>query len=421
MSPTDVFVAKVDPQGAGLVYCGCVGGLSEDGCNNSQSLALDGNGCAYITGWTGSTEATFPVNKGPDLTYNGGCDVFIAKVAASGQNLEYCGYIGGSYYEWGSAVAVDKAGNAYVTGATFSTHVATTQQPIPFPVTVGPDLTYNGGKGDAFIAKVTPTGTALVYCGYIGGLYDDGCDAVALDDLGRAYVGGGTYSMQTSFPVQNGPDSTFNGDWGDAYVALVRASGTGLDYCGYIGGGQMERIFGIAVDASRNAYVTGSTSSDESSFPVKIGPDLTYNDGQMSPFRAGDTFVAKIANTDLTGGGRTGMGGTVTLQVAASNDAGFPYQVGSSLGIGPIPIDSRWLNLSPDDLLRVTVTDLWPWIFSGYRGVLDSRGRAQAAIHIPNLPPLIGTRIHSAFVTVDPVAPSGVRSISNTFSFSITK
>ena len=62
-----------------------------------------------------------------------------------------------------------------------------------------------------------------------------------------------------------------------------------------------------------------------------------------------------------------------------------------------------------------------PAIFTGYRGVIDSRGQAQAAIHIPNMPALIGVRLHSAFVTLSPSAPSGIRSISNTFLFSIAK
>jgi hypothetical protein len=121
----------------------------------------------------------------------------------------------------------------------------------------------------------------------------------------------------------------------------------------------------------------------------------------------------------LTGASRIGT--TVSLALTAAEDGGLGYQVGSSMGTGPIPIDYRLIGLSPDVLLGVSVSDLWPWIFSGYRGVLDSRGQAQAAIHIPNLPPLVGTRIHTAFVTLDPQAPSGIKSIGNTVSFVIAK
>ena len=95
--------------------------------------------------------------------------------------------------------------------------------------------------------------------------------------------------------------------------------------------------------------------------------------------------------------------------------------MGTSLGTGPIHIDTRKLDLSPDNLLLVTVNNYWPWIFSGYRGIIDSKGQAKATINIPSIPALIGTHIHSAFVTLDPQAPSGIKSISNTYSFSITK
>jgi hypothetical protein len=132
--------------------------------------------------------------------------------------------------------------------------------------------------------------------------------------------------------------------------------------------------------------------------------------------------VAKVALTRLQGDTSFArLATTLTFTLMATNDAGLPYQLGSSLGTGPIPIGTRQLDLSPDNLLLVTVNNYWPWIFSGYRGVIDSKGQAQATIHIPNQPALAGVRVHSAFVTLDPAAPSGVRSISDTFSFTITK
>ena len=123
---------------------------------------MDSSGNAYVTGYTSSDQASFPVTVGPDLTYNGGTDdAFVAKVNTAGTALLYCGYIGGSDYDYGYGIAVDSAGNAYVTGCTLSGQTC-------FPVNVGPDLTYNGGP-DAFVAKVNAAGTALFYCGYIGG------------------------------------------------------------------------------------------------------------------------------------------------------------------------------------------------------------------------------------------------------------
>jgi hypothetical protein len=132
------------------------------------------------------------------------------------------------------------------------------------------------------------------------------------------------------------------------------------------------------------------------------------------------TGLASFAAARIVASGAPRPGATVKLSLSAAYDAGLPYQVGSSLGTGPIPIDRRVLGLSPDDLLVVSVGGFWPSIFAGYRGVLDGGGQGAAAIHIPGSPLLVGQRIHSAFVTVSPSAPSGVKSISNTESFTIT-
>jgi hypothetical protein len=146
----------VDP--VTLISCGYIGGSSVDA---GYAVAVDTAGSAYVTGSTTSTQATFPATVGPDLTHNSGNDVFVAKVTADGTALDYCGYIGGAGNEDGRGIAVDAAGNAYVTGGTNSNQAS-------FPVIVGPDLTLNGYR-DAFVAKVNAAGTALDYCGYIGG------------------------------------------------------------------------------------------------------------------------------------------------------------------------------------------------------------------------------------------------------------
>ena len=270
----------IDP--AVLVYCGYIGGSSTD---QGFSIAVDAAGNAYVVGLTLSTEATFPVTVGPDLTYNGDPrDTFVAKVKADGMGLVYAGYIGGSGNDRGRGIAVDSAGNAYVTGFTNSTQAT-------FPVTVGPDLTYNGGDYDVFVAKVKADGTGLAYSGYIGGTGSDELgfgSGIAVDTAGNAYVTGYTDSTQATFPVTVGPDLTYNGGGSDAFVAKVKADGTGLAYAGFIGGSAYEDGYGIAVDSAGNAYVTGYTASTEATFPVTVGPDLTYNGGYHN------AFVAKV-------------------------------------------------------------------------------------------------------------------------------
>ncbi len=260
----DVFVAKVNAAGTGLIYCGYIGGSGyEKGCG----IAVDTLGCTYVTGLTESAQTTFPVTVGPDLAFNGGSfDVFTAKINIDGTALDYCGYIGGNNYEYGNGIAVDASGCAYITGYTASTQ-------SDFPVTVGPNLTHSGFM-DAFVAKVKADGTALDYCGYIGGNNYEYGNGIAVDTAGCAYIVGETKSQHASFPVVTGPDLTSNGEY-DAFVAKVKADGTGFHYCGYIGGSSSDLGIRIAVDASGCAYIIGETVSDETTFPVAIGPDLT--------------------------------------------------------------------------------------------------------------------------------------------------
>jgi hypothetical protein len=142
---TDAFVAKVNAAGAGFVYAGYIGGSSTD---LGHGIAVDSARNAYVTGETSSTQASFPDKGGPDTTHNGNADAFVAKVNAAGKALIYAGYIGGTPSEFGRGIAVDSAGNAYVTGETSSTQAT-------FPEKVGPDLTHNGNT-DAFVAKVSP-------------------------------------------------------------------------------------------------------------------------------------------------------------------------------------------------------------------------------------------------------------------------
>ncbi len=314
-APVDAFVAKVNAAGTSLLYCGYIGGDDDD---EGYGIAVDGSGNAYVTGLTASTEATFPVTVGPGLTYNGGpVDAFVAKVNAAGTSLLYCGYIGGDDDDEAFGIAVDGSGNAYVTGRTASTEAT-------FPVSVGPDPTYNGGLYDAFVAKVNAAGDALVYCGYIGGNSFDEGFAIAVDSSGNAYVTGDTASTEASFPVTVGPYLTYNGGSGDAFVAKVNAAGNGLTYCGYVGGSGSETAWGVAVDSSGNAYLAGETSSTEADFPVAVGPYLTYNGGSA------DAFVAKVnaAGTVLAYCGYIGGSGVDTAHGIAVDSAGNAYVAG---------------------------------------------------------------------------------------------
>jgi hypothetical protein len=478
----DGFVAKVNAQGTALVYCGYIGGSSLD---DAFDVATDSRGNAFVAGRAGSDETSFPVRIGPSLSYRGGYhDGFVARVNTAGTGLDYCGYIGGASFDHVTGIAVDGSGRAYVHGYTESKDL---------PVKVGPDLTHNGGA-DRFVAKVEASGKSLVYCGYVGGKGADGeygsRPKIAVDAMGRAYVTGETKATQATFPVKLGPDLTHGGQapmsngW-DAFVARINAQGTGFEYCGYLGGPHDDHGTGIAVDAAGNAYVCGYTASTESTFPVKVGPDLTHNNpttgfdafvvkvnsqgtgivyggyvgGSADDFGQGiavtpqgeafvagytsgstektfpekvgpdltyngmsDAFVARISRHDeLTAAGNAQPGGTVSLALDMAASPGLAYCLGTALGSGPIPIDTRWIGLDADGLLVASTGGLLPAIFQGYAGRLDRQGKASAAIHLPNESNLVGTDLHSAFVTLDPSWPSAIRSISQTCSFRIVR
>ncbi|HEX7957350.1 MAG TPA: SBBP repeat-containing protein, partial [Pyrinomonadaceae bacterium] len=197
--------------------------------------------------------------------------------------LVYSTYLGGGgSNDTAHGVAVDSAGNAYITGETISTD---------FPTTAGAvQTTFGGFNYDAYVTKLNPTGTAIVYSTYLGGRDRDQGYDVAVDAGGNAYVVGGTLS--DNFPVTPGAfqpvygGGTYaNGLGGDAFVAKLNATGTALLYSTYLGGGAAEEAWGVAIDAAGNAYVAGGTWSDN--FPVL---------NALQPARRGDRdgFVTKL-------------------------------------------------------------------------------------------------------------------------------
>jgi hypothetical protein len=267
---------------------------------------------------TGFTNsASFSENLGPDLANAGNGDAFVAKVSADGSALIYIVYIGGSNADDGRSIAVDSEGNAYIVGKTKSDQTS-------FPVKSGPDPTYNGGTGDAFVAKVNAAGTDLVYAGYIGGDDSEEPHDIAVDAAGNAYVTGWTGSDETTFPVKpkDGRLGVYGGG-GDAFVAKVTVDGRDLEYAGYIGGMNSDTGYGIAVEGAGIAYVAGRTDSSEGTFPVNYGPGLIYNGG-------GDAFVARVMvdGRDLEYAGYIGGDGVDAALSVAFDAAGCAYVTG---------------------------------------------------------------------------------------------
>jgi len=268
----DAFVAKLNANGTALVYATYLGGSGDDG---GKGIAVDGAGHAYVTGDTFSPD--FPTTPGalrPSL--GGSRDAFVAQLDAGGTALVYSTYLGGGHWDSGNGIAVDGAGHATVTGATYSTD---------FPTTPGALQSSYGGSEDAFVARLDAGGTALVYSTYLGGYSEDDGTGIAVDGAGHAYVTGDTASPD--FPTTPGAlQPGYGGGAYDTFVAKLNAGGTALVYSTYLGGGHWDSGNGIAVDGAGHATVTGWTDS----------PDFPTTPGALQSSYGGseDAFVARL-------------------------------------------------------------------------------------------------------------------------------
>ncbi len=256
----DAFVAKLNASGTALIYSTYLGGgLPYLGGNpeSGTSIAVDSTGNAYVTGQTRS--ADFPVTPGA-LRTTCGCgtyisDAFVTKLNPSGSALVYSTYLAGSSNDIGYGIALDGAGNAYVTGVTSSSD---------FPAANAAQAAYGGGN-DAFVAKLNATGTALLYSTFLGGSGDDAGRGIAVRSDGSASLTGTTTSA--NFPLASAYQSVFGGG-ADAFVTTLSAAGS-LSSSTYLGGSGNDYGYGIALDSAGDAYVAGSTAS--TNFPTTTG------------------------------------------------------------------------------------------------------------------------------------------------------
>src|SRR6266480_1519865 len=261
----------IDPT---LFYSTYLGGSGED---LGLGIAADGAGNAYVTGETLSTVFPGASSSTIQSSNGGGIDAFVAKFNAGGTALVYSTYLGGSSDDLGFGIAVDAAGNAYVTGETGSTdfHGASSSM----------IQSSNGGGFDAFVAKFNAGGTALVYSTYLGGSGDEVGQGIAVDAAGHAYVTG--FTVSTNFPTTAGAFQIDNAGSADAFVTKLNPAGSApLVYSTYLGGSDPDVGQGIAVDAAGNAYVTGNTVS--TNFPTTAGVFQIDNAG------GADAFVTKL-------------------------------------------------------------------------------------------------------------------------------
>ena len=266
---SDGFLLKIDPTGTRLEYATYFGGSNWD---YAYGIAVDASGNAYVTGVTWS--ADFPTRNALQSAMAGRSDAFVAKFNAAGSAVVYSTYLGGAGVESINAIAVDRAGRAYVTGATSS---------INFPVVNALQPAKRGNSGsstDVFIAKLDASGAALVYSTYLGGDGDDTGTGIAIDAGGNAYVAGSVTSQD--FPTLHARQPAYGGR-GDAFIAKIAPGGT-LLYSTYLGGSDRDQATAIAVTAGGRSYVTGSTRSLD--FPSVNAHKAT--NGQSTVYRSID-------------------------------------------------------------------------------------------------------------------------------------
>ncbi|MGH9153491.1 MAG: SBBP repeat-containing protein [Acidimicrobiales bacterium] len=285
----DAFVAKLGIDGNAMGFATYLGGSDEDA---ATAIAVDGAGAIYVAGFTASSD--LPATPGALSTAApGGTDGFLAKLEANGSALAYATYLGGTGFDAAAGIAVDDDGAAYLAGRTASTD-------FPVAPAAGALQAAYGGRTDAFVAKLSPPGSALEYATYLGGSDSDTANGIALwsDPSGatHAVVTGDTRSAD--FPLASPVQDHYGGaghpsvPGGDAFVSELTAAGTALAHSTYLGGTSGDSATGVGVDAAGNAYVTGMTASAD--FPV-IAAVQTAPAGGRAGF---DAFVAKLARSD---------------------------------------------------------------------------------------------------------------------------
>jgi len=397
---SDAFVTKLNANGNDLLYSTYLGGPSVSGNNSfiedeeGFGIAVDNSGNAYVTGTTNSP--TFPTTPGAFQTTIGGgpcggttvnqpCpfDAFVTKLNAAGSGLAYSTYLGGTGDEdvlnvkTSGGIAIDSAGNAYVTGVTNSPN---------FPTTPGAFRTiFGGGSSDAFVTKLNADGNGLLYSTYLGGNSTEFGDRIAVDrTTGEAYVTGVTNSP--NFPTTRGAfQTTFGGGLFDAFIMKLNTNPSvctpvqgdninckeSLVYSTYLGGSDDDFGSSIAVDSFGNAYVTGATSSLNFTTRNPLQPD--YHGGF-------DAFIVKIAdNPDLTltkshtGNFVIGANGDYLLEVT---------NIGVGNTTGPITVD----DMLPGNLTLVQSNGLG-WICTGSTNVICTHeGPLAAGASLPGGP-----------------------------------
>jgi uncharacterized repeat protein (TIGR01451 family) len=331
----NAFVTKFSTDGSTLVYSTYLGGSTPGVGDVGAGIAVDASGSAYVTGRVAS--ADFPTVNAFQSSTKGDGTAFVTKLNADGSALVYSTFLGGSSHLYNgmlvggsvaTGIAVDSSGNAYVTGSTYCTDFPTT--PVAYQ---GSNHATGAGSINAFVTKFNPSGSSLVYSTYLGGSNADQANGIAIDGSGDTYVSG--YTVDTDFPTAN-PIQANNASktaGRNAFITEFNADGSGLVYSTYLGGSANDTAYGIAVDGSNNAYVTGGSGSAD--FPATTNAFQTTKRSQSY-----SVFVAKIRSS---------------ANLTISNSAPAVTLSGSA-----VTYTITVFNNGPDTAFNVAITDAIP-------------------------------------------------------------
>ncbi len=283
----EAYVAKLTNDLSTVLVSTFIGGSSWD---SGEAIVVEASGDVIIAGGTGS--ANFPrAGNAYDNAYNGGSnDVFVCKLDNELSTLIASTFVGGAADDYAYGLALDQAGNVFITGRTESDN---------YPANGGFSTGFNGGFEDVFVSKLNNGLTNLLASTYLGGSTDEGADAIAVDEAGSVFVSGFTYSAD--FPVAGmAYDSTHNGS-GDIFVAKFTNDLSSLSAATFIGGANFEESHAMALDSAQNLFIAGYTGSPE--YPSTPGVyDATFNANHDAIVTKLDNSLSEILASTFIGG-----------------------------------------------------------------------------------------------------------------------
>lgn len=281
---TNGFVTKLTADGTGLVFSTYLGGSGNQGSQDyTSAIAVTPGGAVYVTGVTNSTDFYTSPEAFQFRNTSSYSNAFVTAISASGNAYIYSTYFGGNYREGGLGIALDSAGDAYLTGFSASPNFYTTK---------GAYQTTAAGGSTPFVAKFDPTGSKVLYSTLIGGAsYYGGGDegnAIVVDSLGEAYISG-SVSID-NFPVTTGAYQAKRTGNPNAFVTKFNSTGSALLYSTYFGGSTNDYTMGLALDTDGDLYLAGYTTSTD--FP-------TQNAFQPMNNAAGNGSNAFVSKLDI--------------------------------------------------------------------------------------------------------------------------